>query len=49
MFFDAVQRTMPLLAARESSTRPEDLPKTQSVMTMVGGRIVHDAKVVATR
>jgi hypothetical protein len=27
----------------------DDLPKTESVMTMVGGKVVYDAKVVAIR
>jgi predicted amidohydrolase YtcJ len=28
---------------------PEDLPKTESVLTMVGGRIVYDSKAVSMR
>jgi predicted amidohydrolase YtcJ len=26
---------------------PEELPKTESVLTMVGGHVVYDAKVVS--
>ena len=29
------------------TTRLQDLPKTTSILTMVGGRIVYDAKLVA--